>query len=76
MNSARTNQEHPELGPRQVEQPVSEENRDNPDLKDINDRYEVKRSRRRHDDSYIGSLDILTVHEQIGEQPPADAKTE
>ncbi len=30
--------------------------------------YEVRRSRPRHGDSYVGGLDILTVHRMIEEQ--------
>lgn len=32
------------------------------------DAYEVRRSAPRHGDSYVGGLDILTVHRMIEEQ--------
>ena len=41
--------------------------------------YEVRRSLPRHGDSYIGGLDILTVHQMIEEQqeqlPKTDSET-
>ena len=37
------------------------------DPADDGDAYEVKRSQPRRGDSYVGGLDILTIHEQIGE---------
>jgi len=36
------------------------------------DQYEVRKSAPRHGDSYIGGLDILTVHQMIEEQNRAN----
>lgn|GEM_PF-2698994 len=46
----------------------SQDNSDSTHVQSSIDAYEVRKSVPRHGDSYIGGLDILTVHQMIEEQ--------
>ncbi len=46
----------------------SQERPDSTPVQSPADAYEVRKSVPRHGDSYIGGLDILTVHQMIEEQ--------